>query len=188
VIGEDVEDIIQTWSARLELSKANSEKTFAMGASAGCMRLLLAMAEGLRPDCCVLRAPLINLSDWEPNRNGHDAIPGFVGDGSTAWEDLTQADKNRLRARSPMQRTDELPIIPYLIIYGEDDATVPRAWVDAFRDKMEARGAEVQVVVVPGGTHAMAAQAVGVLSTAAEKSRAVMATVAANKFLAKHLA
>ncbi len=188
VSGEDVEDVLQWWSARYELTKANSAKTFAMGTSAGCMRLLLAMAEGLSPDVCILRAPFINLASWEPNRNGHAAIPDFEGDADTAWDDLTQADKNRLKSRSPMQRTDELPVIPYLLIYGENDATVPRSWVNEFRDRMVARGAEVQVVIVPGGTHALAAQAVGTLSTAAEKSRAVMASAAAYDFLAKHLA
>jgi len=187
VKGEDIDDILGAWAARYELAKADDTKTFAYGSSAGCMRLLMAMEEGLRPDCCILRAPFINIYDWEPNRNGHAAIPDFEGDGDTAWDDLELEDRRRLLTRSPLQRYKDLPVIPYLLIIGEDDATVPRSWVTDFRTKMESRDAEVQVVIVPGGTHAMAAQADGT-STVAEKSRAVMAAKAVQDFLAEKLA
>jgi len=185
VMDEDVEDILQAWSARYELPKADDTKTFAYGASSGCMRLLMAMTKGLRPDCCILRAPLIGLYDWEPNRNGHAAIPDFEGDGDSSWGELSYADRARLKARSPLHMTDKLPVIPYLLIYGENDTTVPRAWIDSFRDKMEARGAEVQVVIVPGGTHSLTAVSG---DTVAVKSRAVMAASAVLDFLAEKMA
>jgi hypothetical protein len=184
VKGEDIDDILTAWSARYELTKADDTKTFAYGSSAGCMRLLMAMEEGLRPDVCILRAPLMNIADWEPNRNGHLAIPDFEGDGDTAWEDLTRADKVRLTDRSPMQRMDKLPVIPYLLIYGEDDTTVPRGWIHTFRDHMEARGAEVQVVIVPGGTHSLTAVSG---DTTVVKSRAVLAASAVLDYLAEKM-
>jgi len=146
--------------------------------------LLLAMSNGLPPDCAIIRAPLIGLSDWEPNRNGHAAIPNFEGDGDTPQGQLTVGDRQRLKSRSPLYMTDLLPVIPYLVVYGEDDATVPRSWVNEFVRRMKARGADVQLCIIPGGDHNLSHLASG--STAVEISRAQVAAAAVDSFILQH--
>lgn len=159
--GADVMDTMQAWSIGLDLysSRMDMSQTVIWGESRGAVNGLAAMANGITPDVCVLRSPLLDIRDWDNMDTATRAtvlapIPGFAGLSTTDEDDLNQADKNLLEARSPMRWVDKLPTTTkYLLVWGEDDTTIPEVWIDRFARKLRERGAFVQVVKVPEFGH-----------------------------------
>ena len=154
----DIRDWAKAYWAGLEMSKADMARSVVYGASRGGMEALLMMAlEGIVPKCCILRSPMLHLADWSIVKHGHDAIPGFAGAGTEDFEDLSDADQALLQARDCMNYVNRLPVnIPYLLIWGDEDTTIPWEWIDEFEEVMSARGAEVRVCIIAGGGHSVA--------------------------------
>jgi len=152
--GDDTEDIAQAVAAAITLGEVDVNKLCLYGSSSGCMKMLLAMAKHhITPTCVVLKAPMLDLEDFDTTGYGA-AIPGFVGGAS--YDDLSDADKELLRERNVFNYIEDLPTTcPYLIIWGDGDTTIPRDWVDRFAKQMKARGATVDVKVISGGDHSM---------------------------------
>ena len=174
---DDLEDVAQMVNAQMDIARASSEKVALIGSSSGAMRVALTLAKkGKTPTCCILRAPLIEISDWKDVQHGRLSIPGFSNPNQDDPNKITHPDRILLRERSPNLMTDELPIIPYLLVRGDQDTTIPAIWVQRFADRMRARGASVEVVTVPGGGHAL---------TGANDAQ--VAATAMRRFLAEHL-
>jgi predicted esterase len=175
--GADLNDISQIASGPNDFTTASSENLAFFGSSSGAMRVLLTMAKlGKTPKCCVLRAPLIGLADWADVQLGGASTPGFSNPNETDHTKLTGRDWTLLRERTPLYMTDRLPIIPYVLVRGDQDTTVPASWCEQFAEKMKARGATVDIVTCPGGAHAL---------TGANPAQ--VAATAIRRFLAEHL-
>lgn len=164
--GADLEDTAQAWWAALELysSRMNMGKTGMWGESRGAINALGAMAyKGITPTVCVLRAPLLNIYDWDAMTTATrtsviaplDEL-GFGGASTDTRAELSASDVAMLKKRSPNQYLDLLPTTTkYLVVWGEDDTTIPREWCEAFVAGMRARGAVASMAVIREGVHAI---------------------------------
>jgi len=180
--GADVEDVIQIYSAALELYDTGDSQRVIWGDSRGGMMAGLAMARGLTPDVCILRSPLLDTADYDAFDDATRAtiiadIPGFAGANTDTWSELSSRDQELLKARSVNSKLDQLPTTTkYLVVWGEDDTTIPRNQCETFVAGMRKRGAEVEFQVIREFAHAISP------STGTE-----LAYLACRKFLAKHL-
>ncbi len=180
--GADVEDVIQIYSAALELYDTGDSQRVIWGDSRGGMMAGLAMARGLTPDVCILRSPLLDVADYDAFDDATRAtiiadIPGFAGANTDTWSELSSRDQELLKARSVNSKLDQLPTTTkYLVVWGEDDTTIPRNQCETFVAGMRKRGAEVEFQVIREFAHAIGA------NTGTE-----LAFLACKNFLAKHL-
>jgi pimeloyl-ACP methyl ester carboxylesterase len=166
--GDDVDDVIQALSCLTENGalpgagqpKVRADQLFTLAASGGAMRTLAALRRGMRVHACALRAPFLNVLDWD----GVDAtnqgrigamIPGFsAGPVPSSIADLTSTDIASLEARSPLAWDPrELPYIPYLVVIGDQDDTAKITWAYAWAERMQAAGHIVYLRPIAGGDH-----------------------------------
>lgn len=180
--GADVEDVLQIYAAFGERYDTGDSQRVLWGDSRGGMMAGLAMARGLAPDVCILRSPLLDVADWDSFSDATRStiladIPGFAGANTDTFAQLSTEDQQKLIARSVNRKTSLLPTTTkYLVVWGEDDDTIPRSQCETFVRLMRARGATVEMQVVREFGHSIGAT-VG----------SEVAFLAIKNFLAKHL-
>jgi acetyl esterase/lipase len=180
--GADVEDILQIYTAFAERYATGDSQRVLWGDSRGGMMAGLALARGLTPDVCILRSPLLDVADYDAFDDSTRAtiiadIPGFAGASTDKWSELNQSDQRLLKARSVNLKTDLLPTTTkYLVVWGEDDTTIPRSQCETFVARMRERGAVAEFQVIREFAHAIGA------NTGTE-----LAFQGIKDFLAKHL-
>lgn len=180
--GADVEDVLQVYTACEELYATGDPQRVLWGDSRGGMMAGLALARGLAPDVCILRSPLLDVADYDAFDDATRAIiiadiPGFAGANTDKWSELNQSDQRLLKARSVNLKTDLLPTTTkYLVVWGEDDTTIPRSQCETFVGRMRERGAEVEFRVIREFGH-----------TIENTPGTELAFLAIRNFLTKHL-
>jgi pimeloyl-ACP methyl ester carboxylesterase len=174
----DVDDLAQAYNAALNFPKVDSKRTVLMGSSRGSMDALQMMIwKGITPDVCVLRAPLVKVEDWSEQQYGPASIPGFSDPGMTDPALRTVADQIALTKRTPVYRLKELnKTTKILVVMGAADPTIPRSWGEDTVSMLTQLGLDAQLVLVPGGDHAMLTGAT-----------AQFAAKAMEEFVEKHL-
>lgn len=137
------------------------------GASAGCIRACVAIKDwGMKPDVLVMRSPYINIYDWDSIATAtQDAISalmspsvsgGWTSASETTFANLRDEEKVALWNRSPVQWPMEVwpDDMPIYIGWGENDTTVPEAWVKPWAAELKEAGKDVRLSVIPTGDHA----------------------------------
>lgn len=153
----DVDDLAQAYYASLNFDKVDAKRTILLGSSRGAMDAMQMMIhKGITPDICILRAPLIKLEDWSEQQYGPASIPGFSDPGMTDPDLRTLNDQKLLTARTPSYRVQDLPkTTKFLILIGSADPTIPRSWAEEAVALLTGHGIHAELVIVPGGDHAM---------------------------------
>ena len=174
----DVDDLAQAYNASLDFDKVDSKRTILVGSSRGAMDAMQMVVEkGITPDVLVLRAPMIKIEDWSEKQYGPASIPGFSDPGMTDPLQRTANDQIALNKRTPFYRIYDFPkTIKVLVEISVGDTVIPRSWAEDAVASFNRNGIHAELIVVPGGDHAMATGA-----------PAQFAARGMNEFVGKHL-
>ena len=115
--GEDVNDILNLISLTNELPFADKEKWGIEGWSRGGMMALLTLRRNKNFRCEILVGAISNFKEYAETSNNRNFIyKKIIGE---------EEFEKKLEERTIINFADKLPQIPYLLIHGGNDETVP---------------------------------------------------------------
>ena len=140
---DTLSDVLRAWGQLALLPGIDIMRSMVMGHSAGGqLALLLAAKAERKPWLAIAQAPITDLvgADHAKLSDDGDAVRRWIGckpeDNPDLWSNLNPVDNP--------------PSAPVLIIHGEADTEVPIGQSETYARIMEAKGADVQRVWVPG--------------------------------------
>ena len=140
---DTLSDVLRAWGQLALLPGIDIMRSMVMGHSAGGqLALLLAAKAERKPWLAIAQAPITDLvgADHAKLSDDGDAIRRWIG---TTPEENPQLWSN-------LNPVDNPPISPVLLIHGEEDDEVPISQSENYARIMNAKGADVQKVWLPG--------------------------------------
>ncbi len=143
--GSDVNDIINLFAAAEELNFIDITNTAIEGWSRGGMMSLILLKQKKDFKCAVLSGAISNLKSIAgSNKKLNAYYKQLIG--SSDYE-------NELEKRSAIFFTENLPDIPYLIMHGGSDDTVPVQQSIELARKFSEEGKTYRLIIFEGGDH-----------------------------------
>jgi len=143
--GEDVNDILNLVPLAEELTFADNSIWGIEGWSRGGMMTYLALLKNPRFKCAVLVGAISNLKKYvETGDNRNFIYKEMMGE---------KEFNKKLEERTIINFTDKLPRIPYLLIHGGNDETVPVSQTIEIGKKFKESGIDHQLVIMENGDH-----------------------------------
>ena len=140
---DTISDVMRAWGQLALIPGIDIMRSMVMGHSAGGQLALILAAKGERkPWLAIAQAPITDLvgSDHAKLSDDGDAVRRWIGcspeEDTKLWSNLNPVDNP--------------PIAPVLLIHGETDDEVPISQSVAYARVMEAKGADVQKLWLPG--------------------------------------
>jgi len=143
--GEDINDILNLIPLADELPFADKDKWGIEGWSRGGMMALLTLLKNPNFRCAVLVGTISNFKDYvESSDNRNSIYKKIIGE-----EDF----EKKLEERTIINFADKLPQIPYLLIHGGNDETVPALQTIEMAKKFLELKIQHRLVILKGGDH-----------------------------------
>lgn len=143
--GNDVNDILNIISLADEFEFADKEKWGIEGWSRGGMMTYLTLLKNPNFKCAVLVGAISDLKNYvESSANRNSIYKKFIGE-----KDF----ERKLEERTVMNFVDKLPNIPYLIMHGKSDETVPVEQSIKIVEKFKELKYEYALKLFEGGDH-----------------------------------
>ncbi len=143
--GEDVNDILNLLPVADELGFIDTSKVGLEGWSRGGMMTFLVLKERNEFKCAVVSGAISNLKGLADSNNKlKEYYEGIIG---------TQQLEKELEKRSAIFFTEKLPDIPYLIMHGGSDDTVPAEQSIELAKKFSGEGKKYRLVIFERGDH-----------------------------------
>ncbi len=143
--GSDINDIINLFSAAEELNFIELSNTGIEGWSRGGMMSLILLREKYDFKCVVLGGAISNLLEIAETNSRLKSFYKKFFDAGNFEEDL--------KKRSAIFYVKDLPDIPYLIMHGGNDDTVPVQQSLKLAEKMSEENKQYRLVIFEGGDH-----------------------------------
>ncbi|HVO75975.1 MAG TPA: prolyl oligopeptidase family serine peptidase [Ignavibacteriaceae bacterium] len=143
--GEDVNDILNLMPLADELNFADSSNWGIEGWSRGGMMSYLTLIKNANFRCAVMVGAISNLKEYVLSSDNRNLIyRTMIGE---------EEFKKKLEERTVINFIDKLPIIPYLLIHGGNDETIPVSQTIEIAKKFDESGIEHRLVILEKGDH-----------------------------------
>jgi dipeptidyl aminopeptidase/acylaminoacyl peptidase len=143
--GRDVNDILNMMSLADEFEFADKTKWGIEGWSRGGMMTYLTLLKNPNFRCAVLVGAISDLKSYvETSANRNSIYKKFIGE-----KDF----EKKLEERTILDSVDKLPNIPYLIMHGKSDETIPVEQSIRIAEKFKALNYEYHLELFAGGDH-----------------------------------
>lgn len=150
--GNDVNDILNLMEASKEIPFANSDNWAIEGWSRGGMMTYLALLRDKNfwknygyPKCTILVGAISNVEDYAKERT--ETMEDYINlVGQENYED-------EINKRSIIGLAERLPDIPYLLVHGGEDKTVPVQQTLKIAEKFSAIDKKYRLVIFEDGDH-----------------------------------
>ena len=140
---DTLSDVLRAWGQLALLPGIDVTRSMVMGHSAGGqLALILASKAERKPWLAIAQAPITDLIGADHSKLSDD------GDAVRRWLGCTPEEDPNLW--SQVNPVDNPPIVPVLLIHGEDDGEVPFEQSETYIRVMNAKGADVQKLWLPG--------------------------------------
>ena len=140
---DTLSDVLRAWGQLALLPRIDIMRSMVMGHSAGGqLALLLAAKAERKPWLAIAQAPITDLIGADHAKLSDE------GDAVRKWIGCTPEEDSKLW--SNLNPVDNIPISPVLLIHGEDDDEVPLSQSETYARVMDAKGADIQKVWLPG--------------------------------------
>jgi dipeptidyl aminopeptidase/acylaminoacyl peptidase len=140
---DTLSDVLRAWGQLALLPGIDVTRSMVMGHSAGGqLALILASKAERKPWLAIAQAPITDLIGADHSKLSDD------GDAVRRWLGCTPEEDPNLW--SQVNPVDNPPIVPVLLIHGEDDGEVPFEQSETYMRVMNAKGADVQKLWLPG--------------------------------------
>jgi dipeptidyl aminopeptidase/acylaminoacyl peptidase len=143
--GDDVNDIINLMKLAGEISFADKDKWGIEGWSRGGMMTFLTLLKEPNFKCAVLSGAISNLKE----------VAGLNEKQKNYYENILGKDRleQEIEKRSVINFTEKLPGIPYLILHGSEDDTVPTTQSIDLARKFQEMKFTYRLVIFENGDH-----------------------------------
>ncbi|OGU77141.1 MAG: hypothetical protein A2V93_02225 [Ignavibacteria bacterium RBG_16_34_14] len=143
--GSDVDDILNLIPLADELLFADKEKWGIEGWSRGGMMTYLALLKNPNFKCGILVGAISNFKDYvETSDNRNSIYKKIIGE-----KDF----EKKLEKRTIINFADKLPKIPYLLMHGESDETVPASQTIEMAKRFDELNIPYRLVLFEEGDH-----------------------------------
>jgi len=143
--GEDVNDVLNIIPLADELHFADKNNWGIEGWSRGGMMAYLTLLKNPDFKCAVLVGAISNLKKYvESSDNRNSIYKDMIG---------KKDFEKKLEDRTILNFTEKLPRIPYLLIHGSNDETVPVSQTIEIAKKFKESGIEHHLVIMENGDH-----------------------------------
>jgi dipeptidyl aminopeptidase/acylaminoacyl peptidase len=143
--GKDLNDVLNLIPLADEFDEADSSRFGIEGWSRGGMMTFLALMRENRFKCAVLSGAISNIKQYA---DGDERLKNFYA------ELMNGQDVNKeLKRRNVVTQVDKLPDIPYLIMHGGKDETIPVSQSIELAKKFSDRGLSYRLIVFEEGDH-----------------------------------
>ena len=140
---DTLSDVMRAWGQLALLPGIDITRSMILGHSAGGqLALILASKAERKPWLAIAQAPITDLVASDHAKLSDD------GDAVRRWLGCSPEENPKLW--SQLNPVDNPPISPVLIIHGEQDDEVPREQSETYTRVMNAKGADVQKLWLPG--------------------------------------
>jgi dipeptidyl aminopeptidase/acylaminoacyl peptidase len=143
--GKDVNDILNLIHAVKEYQFADENNMGIEGWSRGGLMTLLTLMKTDKFKCAVLNGAISNIEDFFHRSS---SIKKYL-ENLTEDKDISSV----LKKRNILSRIEKLPDIPYLIIHGENDTTVPPEHSIELSRKFSEINYTSKLAIIKGGDH-----------------------------------
>jgi dipeptidyl aminopeptidase/acylaminoacyl peptidase len=143
--GEDVNDILNLIPLADELPMTNKDLWGIEGWSRGGMMAMLALRKNKNFRCAVLVGAISNIKEYVITSDNRNSI----------YEKILGKEnfEKKLEERAIINFADELPNIPYLLIHGKSDETVPVKQTIQLAKRFDELNITYQLSLFEGGDH-----------------------------------
>jgi len=143
--GEDVNDVLNIIPLADELHFADKNNWGIEGWSRGGMMAYLTLLKNPDFKCAVLVGAISNLKKYVGSSDNRNSI----------YKDMIGKKdfEKKLEDRTILNFTEKLPRIPYLLIHGSNDETVPVSQTIEIAKKFKESGIEHHLVIMENGDH-----------------------------------
>jgi dipeptidyl aminopeptidase/acylaminoacyl peptidase len=143
--GNDVNDILNLIPLADELDFADKDKWGMEGWSRGGMMTYLALLKNPNFKCAVLVGAISNIKDYvETSDNRNSIYKKIIGE-----KDF----EKKLEERAIINFADKLPKIPYLLMHGKSDETIPVEQTISIAKKFDELDYKYELKLFDGGDH-----------------------------------
>jgi dipeptidyl aminopeptidase/acylaminoacyl peptidase len=143
--GNDLNDILNLISITKEISFADENNIGIEGWSRGGLMTFLTLIKNNNFKCAVLSGAISNIKEYAENN----------ADIKNLYEDLFGVEKydEEINKRTIINQMDKLPDIPYLLMHGGKDETIPVAQTLEVAENFTKTGKTYKLVIFENGDH-----------------------------------